>query len=649
MGQGGAITAEGSHRPAELLRSSGAFSQYFEDATTVYAVTFCDSPGLLLDFFRKFDLDRAHIIVGDVDDYRERLDNLQNAVTIIDHLERLRREDKLHIYTCPTREVHSKLYLIEHADETVTLINGSPNLTYTATGGRQTNTVSIHEGVPQGATVHRTFANAYETHLDAYAEPFLADLSEALDQSDDPREEVIDRWIEGRTAEHDEVGEVFGRLSEMTETVDAPTEEITLSLQPYESKVQGEVKDRLKDYDISASTNQIRLTASDFGRATHQLFKVPKMWVTEDGVMLLSGDEQRCLTAPPPDDPEMVATALARLEAYFETIDTYGTCSNTTAVQAHEFEALLYCFWAPFINQHARHYHAEGVTLDKHLPHLYIHGESNAGKGKFVKLVLSLLSEGIVTRPIDGDEAKKRYLRTVRHCNTCFPLIFDDITRARLNGADPLRNFWERWTPETRYPAMVFISNDSKPREWFRNRAKILHFDVQFPRSKAGEAAVNAVISNPTPLFSWFAYCYREATTDAATVMAEDFLAPARTAFEALYAHVDRPLPEYFPVDPADRQYDVGKRRWQHAHADDRFTTRETDGELVVQFTDSLESWDVRAYAQVLPEEVRATHRGMRIDITNPDAFWAWLDRPTAESADGPLARIRTAFTRRGD
>lgn len=520
--------AEEKFRPATLLRSKGAFGQYFEHATVVQAVTFCDSPELILNFFQQYDLDRAHIIVGDVDDYRERLSTLKNSHTVVDRLDRLRSADKLHIYTCPNREVHSKLYINEQTDGTVTLINGSPNLTYTANAGKQTNAASIHEAVPLGSDIHREFLNAFEVHQDLYAEPFLDDLAAELERSDDPREEVIDRYIEGRTAEHDEMGEVFGQLSDMVETVDEPTEEVALSLQPYESKLKGEVKDQLQDYDISASSNQVRLTAADFGKATEQLFKVPKMWVTDGGLQLLCGEERRCLTSSLPEDTTEVDAALAHLEAYFDTIETFGMYEEAVPVQAHHFEALLYCFWAPFINQHARHYRTQGVTLEKHLPFLYIHGESNAGKGKFVQFVLQLLSDGHVTRPIDGDEAGKRYLRSVHHCNTCFPLMFDDITRARLEGADPLRNFWDHWTTDRRIPGMVFVSNDSKPGEWFRNRAKVLHFDVQFPPLKEGEAAVNAIIGQSTPLYRWFTHLYLERTADESALMAEDFLTPGR-------------------------------------------------------------------------------------------------------------------------
>lgn len=56
----------------------------------------------------------------------------------------------------------------------------------------------------------------------------------------------------------------------------------------------------------------------------------------------------------------------------------------------------------------------------------------------------------------------------------------------------------------------------------------------------------------------------------------------------------------------------------------------------------------MKAYAQVLPDEVRAKQHGTRIDITNPDAFWTWLDRPEADQRRrGPIARLRDAVTKR--
>jgi len=31
-----------------------------------------------------------------------------------------------------------------------------------------------------------------------------------------------------------------------------------------------------------------------------------------------------------------------------------------------------------------------------------------------------------------------------------------------------------------------------------------------------------------------------------------------------LYEHADRPLPDYFPTEPAEQAYDTGRERWRN-------------------------------------------------------------------------------------
>jgi len=162
--------------------------------------------------------------------------------------------------------------------------------------------------------------------------------------------------------------------------------------------------------------------------------------------------------------------------------------------------------WAPFANRAAAFFDQYGIDLDKALPNLYVYGESDAGKGTFAEFVLSLISGGRVQQPVDADEVGKREIRGMRSANTAFPIVVDDITKDTVNRLDTFRNYWGNWTPEASYPLFAFISNDKRPDEWFRNRSKILHFDVNFDTSYKGEAEVNRLIEQDNPLFLWFSH-----------------------------------------------------------------------------------------------------------------------------------------------
>lgn len=99
----------------ELFKSYGRFETYFQDAVRMRVVTYCDSPEFILKLFDRVEsLEQREVVVGDVADYRERL---IDKPELADRLEQLKRDDKLVIYLCETKEVHSKLYLIEYSAE----------------------------------------------------------------------------------------------------------------------------------------------------------------------------------------------------------------------------------------------------------------------------------------------------------------------------------------------------------------------------------------------------------------------------------------------------------------------------------------------------------------------------------------------------
>jgi hypothetical protein len=58
----------------ELFRSYGRFETYFEAAVRMRVVTYCDSPEFILELFDRVEsLEHLEVVVGDVEDYRERL------------------------------------------------------------------------------------------------------------------------------------------------------------------------------------------------------------------------------------------------------------------------------------------------------------------------------------------------------------------------------------------------------------------------------------------------------------------------------------------------------------------------------------------------------------------------------------------------
>ena len=707
-------TGSNDHSHVEIFKSWRSFSDVFDGAKRMRVVTYCDSPEFILDLFEDLDdLDFLEVIVGDVSDYRERLIDKPD---LADRLEQLRSEGKLVIYLCENKEVHSKLYLIEYNDSVLEeadedgdedqmtlggeapvetepedtddgtpakVIVGSPNLSRNA-WSNQTNMGVVYD-TKTDSELYGEFEELYRDHRDSYNSggPFLEDLSEQLELSDDDREEVIKLYTEGHVGTQDELGEVHGRLADHidaeveavdlaldggTDTVaeqeseepeldtedesiendpdleDAPQDRITLSLRGYEESTVDTLS-QMTDFDATVSNDTLTTTPDAFQRYAQQVFDVPTMHLNEPKDELkFHYDGTVYRVTQPPTNPERIDEALAEIEDYFATVDNYGNSNNPTAVKAHMYEALLWFFWAPFANRQAQFYREHGINLDKALPYLYVFGESNGGKGTFCRFALSLISGNRVEAPVDADEIGKRKVRNLRSAHTSFPVVVDDITKQKVNSLDTLRNYWSGWTGETAYPMFAFISNDKRPGEWFRNRAKILRFDVNFMTSHQGEAEVNRLIDTENPIFQWFGYEYLNRDLELGTD--SDALREVRAAMQDLYEHADRPLPDYFPTEPAEQAYDTGRERWRNLIDREDVEIAKDSDTLQVTFPESM-NFELHEYKRDPPMTVRIEKRGLDLIIKTPDEFFDWLgETTTGDPREGFLSRARNLLSR---
>jgi hypothetical protein len=515
---------------------------------------------------------------------------------------------------------------------------------------------------------------------------------------------VVSLYTEGKVKTRDEVSELHGRLDER---IESEVDEVDLVLgdetelsegaeeevdeQHHESddsddESEGSAEDldpsdesetrinlsllghsddaiealsRMTDYDASLSGDSLTTTPQAVQQYKRDVYEVPTMRVqrtqtgdddpVEFGRALSFHTDGRVYRVgqPLPDDPDVVDTALSDLEGYFETVDKYGNCNDADAVTAHMAEALLWMFWAPFANRDAAFYDQYGIDLDKALPNLYIYGESDAGKGTFAQFALSMISGGRVVNPVDADEVGKRKVRGMRSANTAFPVVVDDITKDTVNRLDTFRNYWGNWTPDASFPLFAFISNDKRPDEWFRNRSKILHFNVNFDTSYKGEAEVNRLIEQDNPLFLWFTH--EMLTRELTLSNDDDALRTARAVLLEFYEYADRDVPEWFPRRPAEREHDAGRDRWFDLLAREDITTEDQGDRLRVSFPEEM-STDTYTYARDPPTVARVERRGRDLLIKSPDEFLDWLGEPPAGvELDGRVSEDRGAETSEGE
>ena len=640
-----------------------------------------------------------HVLVEDKDEYQSAVDVTTGAL----RLELYYEYERLAVRLKDRKVVHSKLYRIVEADDTVTLIAGSANLSYNS-WKNQTNSVVVFN-TEVGSQLDQQFTQWIDHHRTAYADTiFMEDLAAELDDVED-EEEVerrIELWIDNRNTQLSEQGEIHSTVGQELEALgeevdqvvsvtDDPTEADELisvdpehidpddptsnDEEPDEDHGEGITAAKTPEYSITLSTQgydtdgyldqmetDLKRRGADVGADaittpvegyTNYLqtrYDVPKMWIDEANarVHLQHGEHHRILTADHEPDPDLLDAALENIERYIETIDRWGETNNPTAVKAHLYEGVLYGLWAPFVNLYAEQFY-DSVTLDNALQYLYIFGESDAGKDKFTEFVLRLISDDLVRGGADADDVGKNQIRSLRNIDTVFPYVVSDIAKQKIERVDTLRNFWQdSWHPsnEVAYPTLIFTSNDSRPNDWFRNRAKMLHFDVAFPSNPEDEGFynaqedLNAILDVPNPIFS---YVSRRILRDERYLDAGGTVGDVRQVFLEFYDRADRTVPAYFPTEPANRKYNIGKRKWKQAYERGDVTFERREDRLVAEF--DLEPHELYSYRKTLPTKMRPEKSGRSIIIKNPDGFEAWIDltelgdTDEAESA-GLLSRL---------
>lgn len=615
----------------ELLKTYGKFREHFEGYDHLKAVTYCNSPEKILELFEDLDYEEVEVFVGDnrSSDYRK---ELIGKPKIADKLEELKKEGRLRIYTIEEQgmsDVHSKHYILRDGEDNVKLISGSPNLTKTGWGGHQKNQIFVIE-CKDGHDHHEKLLDIHNHQVEEYGSLFLEDLTQLIEKKDDEkeREEVIEEWLEGKNSTKDDTKELFQKITyEATDISDE--EKINISLVGYDDRAIKKLKERTKNYGGSLSGNNFEIPKQGVDRLYRERYDIPVMKVKSGDLRLMNSGKAKSMVSELPESSEEINRHLEKFEKYFDLVGKYGKTSDLQAVKSHMFEAILYFFWGPFAHLQARYYKNNGIeNITKHIPFLYIYGESNAGKGTLAKYGLRLISKNTVVDYMEGDELCKRSIRTIKKINTCFPLVIDDIQKS-----DPpkslLTNYWDQRNFEDALPPIVFTSNDGKPKKWFKNRSKILHFDVMFEEEKERERQLSQVLDQENPLFEWFSYLFLntdhgELFCDREGKLENDVLAPSRKIFKTIYREAGRELPDYFPETPAEELYDKGKELWKRAYEDGSISGIEEDDEHILIHLD-VDNYEIFKFQNNLPKNIRAEKRGNKIEIRNPDDFMEWF------------------------
>ncbi len=635
--------------PFRQIRSYRTFEKYFAGAKRVRLVAYCVSPKLILELFTDHEISGLEVIVGKKTDFREEI----KSVGVARKLEQLKESGDLRIFLAPDRDLHSKLYIIEYPNGEATILNGSPNFTEAAWSNHyQINLVDEFNT--------RIETNRFEEAIDSYQkhkeecrdEPFTESLTKKLEDAepDENEEDIIEQWVAVNDCpDKNETRQVHEQITRSISDLDPEAESdstISEDLTKYEEQTRDNLRDVFQDHDARITSSSLNAPLGEYGRVVSTHYDFPKMITESDRVRLLTPKGSHIELSEPVPDQDALDRALSNLKAFFKTVDDYAQADDIEAAQAHMFEALIYFFYAPFVNQFARKFGAGEINgAEKSLPFLYIHGESNAGKGTFVEFAMRLISDNTVTQPIDGDRIGSKLPDTAREPQSSFPVVVDDVERKKFKSLGGLRNYWDEWDNNL-FPTFIMTSNENKPNDWFMNRAKMLHFKLMFEGTSEARLRVREIIEKDNPLFKWVAHRLLRHPISVSDLQDEDtnrddLLAPIREVLLELFDQSSHDVPDYFPQRPAEWEHDVGHKRWIEAYENDYFDLSTQNNRIVASFEDSFQNYEIdNTYVQNLPGHIRANRHRREVYITSADEFETWLGVKDGEER-GLFERVR--------
>jgi hypothetical protein len=404
------------------------FESLFDGFTRLRGIAYVVSSDLLQEFFQKRGYTEIEIVVGeDITEPALRQELRDKPPEILEELATLVENGELRILI-PKRSIHTKLYLLDNP-KTVRLIQTSANLTDTARKASQVN-YAWYIDLPTGHEFIEKVLQDYRQHVKG-STLFMGDLLTLFkERKDTPKRELIEVWIKGEALPSPEldVTKTFQQISanSLLVTGEAEADIVTVKL-PDAPAARKELEKLLKPVKPVMAGGVVTVHSSAFVNYVHTTYGVPLMHLDREKSELRLGLKGKvsCLSESLPGAEE-VNIGLAHIENYIHTIDL-GRSPEPGFAKASMFEALLYLFFAPFVNEYMKKKRQFYGQIDAKGPRfLYIYGPTQNGKTTFLRFVLKLIT-GQDIEALPRGEFSSRKIKGAATVGTVFPLMFDDV------------------------------------------------------------------------------------------------------------------------------------------------------------------------------------------------------------------------------
>jgi len=175
-----------------MVKERGDFLDLFEGARHVDAVTYAETPELMVKMLTEYDIGSLDVLIGNADDYAGQVNDVSTARSLV----QLRQDGRLTVRLKNRKTVHSKIYRIVMPDDTVKLVQGSANLSRNS-WEYHTNQISVFT-TDVGTELDKEFKRFIDEYRESYSsQTLLEGLVEALEEADSPeeRENRIEYWV----------------------------------------------------------------------------------------------------------------------------------------------------------------------------------------------------------------------------------------------------------------------------------------------------------------------------------------------------------------------------------------------------------------------------------------------------------------------
>ncbi len=175
-----------------MVKERDDFLDLFAGARHVDAVTYAETPELMVTMLTEYDIGSLDVLIGNAENYADQVSEVSTARSLV----RLRQDNRLTVRLKNRKTVHSKIYRIVMPDNTVKLVQGSANLSRNS-WEYHTNQISVFK-TDVGTELDEEFERFLNEYREGYSDQTLLEgLVKALEEADSPeeRENRIEYWV----------------------------------------------------------------------------------------------------------------------------------------------------------------------------------------------------------------------------------------------------------------------------------------------------------------------------------------------------------------------------------------------------------------------------------------------------------------------